>query len=234
MELDKLLLIWIIILLIITIVLIYLDYTNNSSCLNILFKYTSNILSLIIFISIYLHFNRIKIGSDDIITDIYHLNETQFDNNIKEKKEPKYESMTVKELLEFHTSNTKKEILNLEIELNNINLSNKKLISDLENQNKKIELLKSYQLLNKEYNTYLPKITEEIKLLNNKIDDNNDKITKLRQDIKNKQNLLQKYQKDYNSFLPTLVNKFLGKLKKKTEDGHIYGLFPPSSGYGLF
>ena len=214
MKLELLLIVWIIILLFIIIILIYLDTTKQYDLLNIILKYASNIISLSIFVYIIFYKNNFKLGSNssgiknnEIIKNPYITN-----------KNTKYEDITVKELLEFNITKIKTEIVELKKNLYNIVSENQILFNELNKLNE----------VNKNSNKYL------IDKLKNEINENNKKIKNLDDDIIQKNIKLNKYETDYNSFLPTLVNIFLGKLKKKTIDGHIYGQFPPSSGYGQF
>lgn len=214
MKLELLLIVWIIILLFIIIILIYLDTTKQYDLLNIILKYASNIISLSIFVYIIFYKNNFKLGSNssgiknnEIIKNPYITN-----------KNTKYEDITVKELLEFNITKIKTEIVELKKNLYNIVSENQILFNELNKLNE----------VNKNSNKYL------INKLKNEINENNKKIKNLDDDIIQKNIKLNKYETDYNSFLPTLVNIFLGKLKKKTIDGHIYGQFPPSSGYGQF
>lgn len=214
MKLELLLIVWIIILLFIIIILIYLDTTKQYDLLNIILKYASNIISLSIFVYIIFYKNNFKLGSNssgiknnEIIKNPYITN-----------KNTKYEDITVKELLEFNITKIKTEIVELKKNLYNILSENQILFNELNKLNE----------VNQNSNKYL------IDKLKNEINENNKKIKNLDDDINQKNIKLNKYETDYNSYLPTLVNKFLGKLKKKTIDGHIYGQFPPSSGYGQF
>lgn len=219
MELDKLLLIWIIILLVTIIIFIYLDYQNNVYWLDIIFKYSSNILSLIFFIFIYVNLDYNKIGSNnEIIQDIYDTKKIQ--------DQSKYEDITTKELLELNINIKQKNIDELNNKINEIYVINSNLIKEYEQMNR---------ILQNKININNIKLKKENDELANKININNKEIENIKNKIKIEKIQLQKYQKDYKSFLPTLVNKFLGNLlNKKTDEGHIYGLFPPSSGYGLF
>lgn len=213
MKLELLLKVWIVILLFIIIILIYLDTTKQYDLLNIILKYASNIISLSIFVYIIFYKNNFKLGSnssgiknDEIIKNLYD-------------KNTKYEDITVKELLEVNIAKIKTEIEDLKKNLNNIVSENQILINRLEKLNEVNEVNKNLYWIDK---------------LNNEINENNTKIKNLDDEIIQKNIKLNKYKTDYNSYLPTLVNKFLGKLKNKTIDGHIYGQFPPSSGYGQF
>lgn len=216
MKLELLLKVWIVILLFIIIILIYLDTTKQYDLLNLILKYASNIISLSIFVYIIFYKNNFKLGSnssgiknDEIIKNLYD-------------KNTKYEDITVKELLEVNIAKIKTEIEDLKKNLNNIVSENQILINRLE----KLNEVNKVNEVNK--NLYW------IDKLNNEINENNTKIKNLDDEIIQKNIKLNKYKTDYNSYLPTLVNKFLGKLKNKTIDGHIYGQFPPSSGYGQF
>lgn len=213
MKLELLLKVWIVILLFIIIILIYLDTTKQYDLLNIILKYASNIISLSIFVYIIFYKNNFKLGSnssgiknDEIIKNLYD-------------KNTKYEDITVKELLEVNIAKIKTEIEDLKKNLNNIVSENQILINRLKKLNEVNEVNKNLYWIDK---------------LNNEINENNTKIKNLDDEIIQKNIKLNKYKTDYNSYLPTLVNKFLGKLKNKTIDGHIYGQFPPSSGYGQF
>lgn len=219
MKLELLLTVWIIILLFIIIILIYLDTTKQYDLLNIILKYASNIISVSIFVYIIFYKNNFKLGSNS--SGIKN-NEIKNDEIIKNPyitdKNTKYEDITVKELLEVNITKIKTEIGELKKNLYNIVSENQILFNELNKLNE----------VNQNSNKYL------IDKLKNEINENNKKIKNLDDDINQKNIKLNKYETDYNSYLPTLVNKFLGKLKKKTIDGHIYGQFPPSSGYGQF
>lgn len=214
MKLELLLIVWIIILLFIIIILIYLDTTKQYDLLNIILKYASNIISLSIFVYIIFYKNNFKLGSNSSGIK----NNEIIKNPYITDKNTKYEDITVKELLEVNITKIKTEIVELKKNLYNIVSENQILFNELNKLNE----------VNKNSNKYL------IDKLKNEINENNKKIKNLDDDIIQKNIKLNKYETDYNSFLPTLVNIFLGKLKKKTIDGHIYGQFPPSSGYGQF
>lgn len=214
MKLELLLKVWIVILLFIIIILIYLDTTKQYDLLNIILKYASNIISLSIFVYIIFYKNNFKLGSNSSGIK----NNEIIKNPYITDKNTKYEDITVKELLEVNITKIKTEIVELKKNLYNIVSENQILFNELNKLNE----------VNKNSNKYL------IDKLKNEINENNKKIKNLDDDIIQKNIKLNKYETDYNSFLPTLVNIFLGKLKKKTIDGHIYGQFPPSSGYGQF
>lgn len=223
MELELLLIVWILILLFIIIILIYLDITKQYDLLNIILKYASNIISLSIFIYIIFYKNNFKFGSNSsALIDKEITNDEIIKNpyNIVDKN-TKYEDITVKELLEHNIKNIQEEIKQLNNDLDIISMQTKKLLNQLNELNKNSDnnIIKKQNLINE---------------LKNKINENNQNINKLHNGIIEKQRQLKKYQTDYNSYLPTIINKFLGKLQKKTIDGEIYGEFPPSSGYGQF
>lgn len=220
MKLELLLTVWIIILLFIIIILIYLDITKQYDLLNIILKYVSNIISLSIFVYIIFYKNNFKLGSNSSgIKNNEIKNDEIITNPYSTDKNTKYEDITVKELLEVNIAKIKTEIEDLKKNLNNIVSENQILFNRLKKLNEVNEVNKNSYWIDK---------------LNNEINENNKKIKNLDNDIIQKNIKLNKYKTDYNSFLPTLVNKFLGKLKNKTIDGHIYGQFPPSSGYGQF
>lgn len=213
MKLELLLKVWIVILLFIIIILIYLDTTKQYDLLNIILKYASNIISLSIFVYIIFYKNNFKLGSNSSGIKNDEIIKNPYDKNTK------YEDITVKELLEVNIAKIKTEIEDLKKNLNNIVSENQILINRLKKLNEVNEVNKNLYWIDK---------------LNNEINENNTKIKNLDDEIIQKNIKLNKYKTDYNSYLPTLVNKFLGKLKNKTIDGHIYGQFPPSSGYGQF
>ena len=218
MKLDSILIFGIILLLVIIIILIYLDITKQNNLLNLILKYSSYVISLILLlISIYK--NPCKSGSNSGIINNKIIN-NPYDIVDKNKK---FEDISVKELLEINIKDTKNKINELNTQLyeknDNNNILNKELqkyLINTKNNNISVD------------NYYINKIQ-------NQINDNNENINILNLEIKKEENKLNNYQKNYNSYLPTNFNKFLGKiLKKKTTDGHIYGEFPPSSGYGQF
>lgn len=195
MKLELLLTVWIIILLFIIIILIYLDTTRQYDLLNIILKYASNIISVSIFVYIIFYKNNFKFGSNSSAL----INKEIIKNPYITDKNTKYEDITVKELLEVNITKIKTEIGELKKNLYNIVSENQILFNELNKLNE----------VNQNSNKYL------IDKLKNEINENNKKIKNLDDDINQKNIKLNKYETDYNSYLPTLVNKFLGKLKRK-------------------